>query len=82
MNGPVSANVLHSNAWAFHAGDLAQYDALLATHGASFDAQPGLRDRRTELREKIQILSVMQLIFSLPSDDPLVPLNPFGTILW
>ena len=69
---------LHGVIKAFHAGDLAQYDALLATHGASFDAQPGLRDRRTELREKIQILSVMQLIFSLPSDDRTIAMAEIG----
>ena len=69
---------LHGMIKAFHVGDLALYDSLLTKNAKAFGAQPELVKSKTELREKILILNLMQLIFSLPSDDRTIKLSEIG----
>uniref|UniRef100_A0A7S0R011 PCI domain-containing protein n=1 Tax=Pyramimonas obovata TaxID=1411642 RepID=A0A7S0R011_9CHLO len=59
---------------AFNAGDLDKYDALCTTHAAALNAQPALVQNERRLREKITILCLMEIIFSLPSENRVISL--------
>ncbi|XP_076911743.1 26S proteasome non-ATPase regulatory subunit 13 homolog B-like, partial [Bidens hawaiensis] len=60
---------------AFNAGDLLRYQELCRVHAASLNAQPALVANEKKLLEKINILCLMEIIFSRPSDDRTIPLT-------
>ncbi|KAL3743902.1 hypothetical protein ACJRO7_019065 [Eucalyptus globulus] len=60
---------------AFNAGDLVRYRDLCHVHSAALNAQPGLVENENKLLEKINILSLMEIIFSRPSEDRTIPLS-------
>ncbi|XP_010054116.2 26S proteasome non-ATPase regulatory subunit 13 homolog B [Eucalyptus grandis] len=60
---------------AFNAGDLVRYRELCHVHSAALNAQPGLVENENKLLEKINILSLMEIIFSRPSEDRTIPLS-------
>ncbi|KAH9315693.1 hypothetical protein KI387_024320 [Taxus chinensis] len=60
---------------AFNAGDLARYQDLCHIHKAALNAQPALVDNEKKLLEKINILCLMEIIFSRPSEDRTIPLS-------
>eukprot|EP00262_Sarcandra_glabra_P021883 TRINITY_DN942_c0_g1_i2.p1 TRINITY_DN942_c0_g1~~TRINITY_DN942_c0_g1_i2.p1 ORF type:complete len:387 (+),score=58.78 TRINITY_DN942_c0_g1_i2:236-1396(+) len=60
---------------AFNAGDLVRYRELCRVHGAALSSQPALVENEKNLLEKINILSLMEIIFSRPSEDRTIPLN-------
>lgn len=47
----------------FHAGDLHRYDELCTKHKSVLNNQPALTENVHELRQKITILCLMELIF-------------------
>ena len=47
----------------FHAGDLHRYDELCSKHKSVLNSQPALTDNVHQLRQKITILCLMELIF-------------------
>ena len=53
---------LHEMLGVFNAGDLHGYDALCDTHAAALNSQPALVAHERQLREKITILCLMELI--------------------
>lgn len=59
---------------AFNSGDLDKYDSLCTTHAAALNAQPALVQNERRLREKITILCLMEIIFSLPSENRVISL--------
>ncbi|GAV75187.1 LOW QUALITY PROTEIN: hypothetical protein CFOL_v3_18666, partial [Cephalotus follicularis] len=60
---------------AFNAGDLVRYQELCHLHNAALRAQPALVENEKKLLEKINILCLMEIIFSRPSEDRTIPLK-------
>jgi 26S proteasome regulatory subunit N9 len=60
---------------AFNEGDLHKYDELCVKHASSLNAQPALVANERKLREKITILSLLQIIFHLPADHREISLS-------
>eukprot|EP01018_Ginkgo_biloba_P005425 Gb_08030 [translate_table: standard] len=60
---------------AFNSGDLARYQELCRIHKAALNAQPALVENEKKLLEKINILCLMEIIFSRPSEDRTIPLS-------
>ncbi|KAL9324490.1 hypothetical protein ACSQ67_009347 [Phaseolus vulgaris] len=60
---------------AFNSGDLVRYQELCRVHNAALRAQPALVQNEQKLLEKINILCLMEIIFSRPSEDRTIPLN-------
>ena len=55
--------------------NLNRYDALCQKHAEVLNAQPALVEAHVKLREKITLLSLLQLIFSLPADHRTIALS-------
>ncbi|XP_058103971.1 26S proteasome non-ATPase regulatory subunit 13 homolog B [Magnolia sinica] len=60
---------------AFNTGDLVRYQELCQVHTAALSAQPALVENEKKLLEKINILCLMEIIFSRPSEDRTIPLS-------
>ncbi|KAJ4958740.1 hypothetical protein NE237_025851 [Protea cynaroides] len=60
---------------AFNLGDLIRYQELCRVHRAALSAQPALVENEMKLLEKINILCLMEIIFSRPSEDRTIPLS-------
>ncbi|KAL1556891.1 26S proteasome non-ATPase regulatory subunit 13 A, variant 2 [Salvia divinorum] len=60
---------------AFNSGDLVRYQDLCRVHGAALSSQPALVQNEKRLLEKINILCLMEIIFSRPSEDRTIPLG-------
>ncbi|XP_051226347.2 LOW QUALITY PROTEIN: 26S proteasome non-ATPase regulatory subunit 13 homolog B [Lolium perenne] len=60
---------------AFNSGNLAAYQELCKVHGAALAAQPALAQNESRLFEKINILCLMEIIFSRASQDRTIPLS-------
>ncbi|XP_073301763.1 26S proteasome non-ATPase regulatory subunit 13 homolog B-like [Primulina huaijiensis] len=60
---------------AFNSGDLIRYQELCNVHGAALRTQPALVQNEKKLLEKINILCLMEIIFSRSSDDRTIPLR-------
>ncbi|KAG6596706.1 26S proteasome non-ATPase regulatory subunit 13-like A, partial [Cucurbita argyrosperma subsp. sororia] len=60
---------------AFNAGDLVRYQELCQVHNAALRSQPALVENEKKLLEKINILCLMEIIFSRPSEDRTIPLK-------
>lgn len=53
----------------FHAGDLHRYDELCTKHKSVLNNQPALTENVHQLRQKITVLCLMELIFRYKSQD-------------
>ncbi|XP_049386999.1 26S proteasome non-ATPase regulatory subunit 13 homolog B [Solanum stenotomum] len=60
---------------AFNTGDLVRYQELCRVHQAALSAQPALLQNEKKLLEKINILCLMEIIFSRPAEDRTIPLS-------
>lgn len=60
---------------AFNTGDLVRYQELCHVHKDALNAQPALVANERKLLEKINILCLMEIIFSRPAEDRTIPLN-------
>ncbi|WOK99045.1 26S proteasome non-ATPase regulatory subunit [Canna indica] len=60
---------------AFNSGNLIRYQELCQIHNAALNAQPALVENEKKLLEKINILCLMEIIFSRPSEDRTIPLS-------
>ncbi|KAF5176845.1 26S proteasome non-ATPase regulatory subunit 13-like protein [Thalictrum thalictroides] len=60
---------------AFNDGDLVRYQELCQVHRSALVSQPALVENEKKLLEKINILCLMEIIFSRPSEDRTIPLN-------
>ncbi|KAM3402993.1 hypothetical protein ACQJBY_006650 [Aegilops geniculata] len=60
---------------AFNTGNLALYQELCGVHNAALSAQPALVQNEQKLLEKVNILCLMEIIFSRPSEDRTIPLS-------
>ncbi|OVA14788.1 Proteasome component (PCI) domain [Macleaya cordata] len=60
---------------AFNSGDLVRYQELCIVHKAALSAQPALVQNEKKLLEKINILCLMEIIFSRPAEDRTIPLS-------
>ncbi|XP_012475630.1 26S proteasome non-ATPase regulatory subunit 13 homolog B [Gossypium raimondii] len=60
---------------SFNSGNLVRYEELCRVHNAALSAQPALVENEKKLLEKINILCLMEIIFSRPSDDRTIPLK-------
>ncbi|CAH2078575.1 unnamed protein product [Thlaspi arvense] len=79
---PVLKSLLGTNVeWLYHIlqafnhGDLVQYQELCRVHNASLSAQPALVENEKKLLEKINILCLIEIIFSRPAEDRTIPLT-------
>ena len=61
---------LHEMLKVFNAGDLHAYDALCDAHAAALNSQPELVAHERQLREKITILCLTELIFTCAPHTP------------
>lgn len=60
---------------AFNTGDLVRYQELCQVHRAALISQPALVANEKKLLEKINILCLMEIIFSRPAEDRTIPLS-------
>lgn len=60
---------------AFNTGNLSRYQELCRVHNAALSAQPALVANEKKLLEKINILCLMEIIFSRPAEDRTIPLS-------
>ncbi|GAB2295547.1 26S proteasome non-ATPase regulatory subunit 13 A [Dionaea muscipula] len=60
---------------AFNSGDLVRYQELCNVHKDALNAQPALVANEKKLLEKVNILCLMEIIFSRPSEDRTIPLG-------
>ncbi|GMH09170.1 hypothetical protein Nepgr_011010 [Nepenthes gracilis] len=60
---------------AFNYGDLVRYQELCCVHKDALDAQPALVANEKKLLEKVNVLCLMEIIFSRPSEDRTIPLS-------
>jgi 26S proteasome regulatory subunit N9 len=60
---------------AFNTGNLVRYQELCQVHNAALSSQPALVQHERKLLEKINILCLMEIIFSRPSEDRTIPLS-------
>ncbi|KAF8379013.1 hypothetical protein HHK36_028440 [Tetracentron sinense] len=60
---------------AFNSGDLVRYQELCRVHKDALSAQPALVENEKKLLEKINILCLMEIIFSRPSEERTIPLT-------
>ncbi|XP_051119118.1 26S proteasome non-ATPase regulatory subunit 13 homolog B [Andrographis paniculata] len=60
---------------AFNSGDLVRYQELCRVHRDALNSQPALVQNEKKLLEKINILCLMEIIFSRPSEDRTIPLS-------
>ncbi|KAI9100179.1 hypothetical protein K1719_024397 [Acacia pycnantha] len=56
-------------------GDLVRYQELCLVHNAALSAQPTLVQNEQRLLEKINILCLIEIIFSRPSEARTIPLR-------
>ena len=66
---------LHELLECFHSGDIHRYDTLCTQHATVLNSQPALVAHERRLREKITVLSLMELVNSLPADSRRIPLS-------
>ncbi|XP_073029552.1 26S proteasome non-ATPase regulatory subunit 13 homolog B-like [Primulina eburnea] len=60
---------------SFNSGDLVRYQELCHVHRAALSSQPALVQNEKMLLEKINILCLMEIIFSRPSEERTIPLS-------
>ncbi|KAL3619156.1 26S proteasome non-ATPase regulatory subunit 13 A [Castilleja foliolosa] len=60
---------------AFNTGNLVRYQELCRVHGAALSSQPALVQNEKNLLEKINILCLMEIIFSRPAEERTIPLS-------
>ncbi|KAG6497711.1 26S proteasome non-ATPase regulatory subunit 13 homolog B-like [Zingiber officinale] len=60
---------------AFNSGNLIRYQELCQIHNTALSAQPALVENERKLLEKINILCLMEIIFSRPSEERTIPLS-------
>ncbi|TVU15909.1 hypothetical protein EJB05_39452, partial [Eragrostis curvula] len=60
---------------AFNSGNLALYQELCKTHNTALSSQPALVQSERRLHEKINVLCLMDIIFSRSSHDRTIPLS-------
>ncbi|CAA6669603.1 unnamed protein product [Spirodela intermedia] len=77
INSLLGTNVewLYHILQAFNTGNLVRYQELCRVHNAALSAQPALVQNEKKLLEKINILCLMEIIFSRPSEDRTIPLS-------
>jgi len=59
--------------FAFNSGDIDKFNQFLTSHKLDIEKQPALKSNFPLLREKIGILSVMELMFARPSESRVLP---------
>jgi len=63
----------------FSSGDIDGFSDLCTRNQQSFESQPALVANLEVLRQKIALLSVMQLVFSLPPDNRIIELSTIAS---
>lgn len=66
---------LHDLLECFHHGDIHRYDDLCTGYAQVLNSQPALVSHERKLREKITVLSLMELVNSLPADSRRIALS-------
>ncbi|CAL5025661.1 unnamed protein product [Urochloa decumbens] len=61
--------------YAFNSGNIALYQELCKVHNSDLSAQPALVQNERKLLEKINILCLMEIIFSRSSENRTIPLS-------
>lgn len=64
-----------ANEWLFnlvmalHQGDIDSFNIIVGTCRNSFDSQPALASRREQIKQKVVLLALMNMVFRRPSHD-------------
>lgn len=67
--------------WAlqvFNEGDLHKYDELCSRYASQLNAQPALVAHERRLREKITLMSLVEMVASLPAEQRRITLADVG----
>jgi 26S proteasome regulatory subunit N9 len=72
--GEGSFGWLHDLLVCFNAGDIHRYDALCTQHAALLNSQPALVEHERRLREKVTVMSLLELVHALPAEERRIPL--------
>jgi 26S proteasome regulatory subunit N9 len=73
------------NAWLFdlvihlNAGDVDKFNSLVDAHRDQYFAQPALAQRHEDVKKKIVLLSLMNLVFERHSHDRCIPFSDIAT---
>jgi hypothetical protein len=54
---------------AFNAGDIDKFNSIVAGNEAAFNAQPALAHKKEDIKQKITLLCVVELLFQRPAND-------------
>ncbi|GAX78843.1 hypothetical protein CEUSTIGMA_g6281.t1 [Chlamydomonas eustigma] len=76
-NGP--HKWLHDMLKVFNEGNLHEYDQLCSRHAAQLNAQPALVAHERRLREKITLMSVVEMVLSLPAEERRISFAEMGS---
>ncbi|EFC46710.1 26S proteasome subunit RPN9b [Naegleria gruberi] len=68
LNGS-KAEWLYKFLMAFNKGDIRGYEQLLVHFASEIESRPALNEKRDFLYEKVQLMCLMELVFSKPADD-------------
>jgi len=66
---------LHELLECFHSGNIHRYDELCKIHSKVLNSQPALVAHERRLREKVTVLSLLELVNSLPAEHRSIPLS-------
>ena len=70
---------LHEMLHVFNDGDLHKYDELCVKYGAQLNSQPALVQHERRLREKITLMSLIEMVSSLPAESRRIRLVDIST---
>ncbi|KAF0979930.1 hypothetical protein FDP41_001083 [Naegleria fowleri] len=68
LNGS-QADWLYKLLMAFNKGDIRGYEQLISTYAHEIDSRPSLKEKKDFLYEKVQLMCLMELVFSKPADN-------------
>lgn len=59
--------------FAFNRGSIQEYQRVNQTYQSQIDSSPVLQQRKTFLQEKMQLMAIMELVFSRPANNRTIP---------
>ena len=65
-------------AQVFNDGNMHMYDELCSRHAAQLNSQPALVAHERRLREKITLMSLVEMVSSLPAEERRISLADVG----
>ncbi|CAD7704285.1 unnamed protein product [Ostreobium quekettii] len=69
---------LHELLEVFNQGDMHTYEEMCVKYASVLNEQPALVENERKLKEKLTIMCLLELIFSLPAEERRIPLKVIG----